>query len=143
MKEKIETKKCSRCKEFRPYDRFYKNKARYDGHQNHCKDCWRILERERRERYPKAYKEKAKRYYEKHKKKQIPEGMTSWRKENKHKTSTHTLVRKAIKDGVLVKELCFCGEKSEAHHEDYNKPLDVIWLCRRHHKRLHADEKYD
>jgi hypothetical protein len=31
-----------------------------------------------------------------------------------------------------------CGaKKSVAHHEDYKKPLDVIWLCQEHHKAVH------
>jgi len=33
-----------------------------------------------------------------------------------------------------------CTSKAERHHPDYSKPLEVIWLCRRHHKRLHAGE---
>lgn len=55
------------------------------------------------------------------------------------------LVAKAIKDGVLVRpETCSrCGSKAknswatgniEAHHEDYSKPLDVIWLCKTCHR---------
>jgi hypothetical protein len=31
-----------------------------------------------------------------------------------------------------------CGaEPAEKHHPDYNKPLEVVWLCRRCHQRLH------
>lgn len=31
-----------------------------------------------------------------------------------------------------------CGEeKSFAHHEDYSKPLEIIWLCRPHHMEKH------
>jgi len=37
----------------------------------------------------------------------------------------------AVKKGDVVREPCeVCGkEKSEAHHDDYNKPYVVRWLC--------------
>lgn len=53
------------------------------------------------------------------------------------KNSARTRVTSAIKSGQLKKEACFCGEtKVEAHHADYNKPLDVIWACKKHHIEL-------
>lgn len=52
-------------------------------------------------------------------------------------------VRKAIKQGSLRKKFCeICGEqKVEAHHCDYNKPLDVMWLCKKHHAEWHRNNK--
>ncbi len=52
-------------------------------------------------------------------------------------------LRNAVKRGLVVKESCkICGElKTEAHHNDYSKPLDVIWLCRRHHHLIHRGGK--
>lgn len=47
-------------------------------------------------------------------------------------------VQTAVRNGTLVRIACHCGElKTEAHHEDYNKPLDVEWLCRKHHIEKH------
>jgi hypothetical protein len=48
-------------------------------------------------------------------------------------------VGNALRDSKLFKTPCIvCGSlKSEAHHEDYSKPLEVIWLCRRHHMERH------
>lgn len=45
----------------------------------------------------------------------------------------------ALKSGALVRKPCVvCGaEKVDAHHPDYSKPLEVIWVCRRHHVELH------
>lgn len=59
------------------------------------------------------------------------------------------MVRGALRDGILVKPLdceqanisSACFGKLEAHHQDYAKPLDVTWLCRRHHLHLHPQPK--
>jgi hypothetical protein len=53
------------------------------------------------------------------------------------------LVRWAIKNGTIVKMPCqICGyARSEAHHEDYSKPLDVIFLCRKHHAEADKNRK--
>jgi hypothetical protein len=47
----------------------------------------------------------------------------------------------AIADGRLVRQpCCVCSRDSaEAHHDDYSQPLTVIWLCRLHHRRRHAE----
>lgn len=29
------------------------------------------------------------------------------------------------------------SEMVQCHHKDYSKPLDVIWLCLKHHRELH------
>ena len=50
-----------------------------------------------------------------------------------------TLFRRAVRSGQLEAEPCFiCGdEKTEGHHWDYARPLDVFWLCRQHHVDVH------
>lgn len=41
---------------------------------------------------------------------------------------------KHIKRGKCV----VCGKlKTDAHHSDYTKPLDVVWICRKYHEKLH------
>jgi hypothetical protein len=49
------------------------------------------------------------------------------------------MVNKAMKGGYLKRLPCeVCGKEiTQAHHEDYSKPLDVNWLCVRHHNDRH------
>jgi len=43
-----------------------------------------------------------------------------------------------LRDKHIERKPCeVCGEKAEAHHDDYNKPLEVRWLCRKHHREWH------
>lgn len=49
-------------------------------------------------------------------------------------------VRRAIVTGRLKTEPCeVCGASDivTAHHHDYSRHLDVVWLCYRHHVALH------
>lgn len=62
---------------------------------------------------------------------------------NKPQYQAHEAVQRAIQKGLLVRLPCIiCNEpKSDGHHEDYSKQLDVIWLCRKHHQRRHRDAR--
>lgn len=47
----------------------------------------------------------------------------------------------ARRNGKIQKLSCEkCGnKKSQAHHENYKKPLDVIWLCASCHRKRHIE----
>lgn len=63
------------------------------------------------------------------------------RAKNPEKYRARTAVGNAIRDGRLKREPCeVCGQKAQAHHEDYQKPLEVRWLCFKHHRAEHGQE---
>jgi len=35
-----------------------------------------------------------------------------------------------------------CKGKAERHHFDYNKPTEIIWLCREHHLEWHRMSRH-
>ena len=143
-------KECFKCGAVKPLNEYYRAKKMADGHLGKCKECtkkdtlknyhsnmqdyeWRQMERERgrirqhacRERHPVPV-EKSREYTRR------------WREKNKLKLAAHRAVQKAVNNGTLVRQLCeVCNEVAETHHEDYNKPLEVRWLCVKHHKELH------
>lgn len=51
-------------------------------------------------------------------------------------------LRNVIYRGKIEKKPCeVCGDKKvQGHHEDYTKPLEVKWLCSKHHKKLHENK---
>src|SRR5260370_38957482 len=57
-------------------------------------------------------------------------------------SKAQSAVARAVKSGKLIQRPCEkCGNpKSEGHHPDYEKPLEVVWLCSKHHKLVHAHQ---
>ncbi len=60
----------------------------------------------------------------------------------KRQDKARNLVKKAIKAGTLTRpsSCSKCGNtdiRIEAHHKDYTKPLDVMWLCRSCHVKTY------
>lgn len=66
---------------------------------------------------------------------------TEWKKRNPEKAACHAAMFWAIKSGALKRgEICeSCGLmcKTFGHHDDYSKPLQVIWLCKSCHTKKH------
>ncbi len=59
---------------------------------------------------------------------------------HKERHSARAKLNNALNLGKIIKPRCclYCTEsKIEAHHEDYSKPFEVVWLCRKHHADLH------
>lgn len=62
-----------------------------------------------------------------------------WRQEYPNRRRAQGMVQHALRSGKLQKQPCWvCGENAVAHHPDYDRPLDVVWLCQPHHKQAHA-----
>ena len=95
--------------------------------QRKNKDEWRKNHPD----YFKEWREKNKTYYKEYRD----------NPENKLKQAMRMLVNRNIQKGLLTKPLncedCKLEIKSEGHHEDYNKPLEVKWLCKKCHEKLH------
>jgi len=61
---------------------------------------------------------------------------------NPVKRKANSAVRNALRDGKISRpnECSHCLKECvpHGHHEDYGRPLDVIWLCDECHAQLHA-----
>lgn len=65
--------------------------------------------------------------------------VNAWKLKHPKRRAAQVALGNALRDGRVEKFPCMvCGEKSEAHHPDYDRPLDVVWLCPPHHKQAHA-----
>ena len=134
-------KTCSGCHHPLPLDRFYKNASRSSGFDPRCKDCERLRYRHRRARN--NYSDKDHRYYLKHKA-EILLKRQAYSRAHPARVLARELVKKAVRAGDLYKSSCEgCGtiEDVQAHHIDYTRPLDVHWLCRTCHARLHTQAR--
>ena len=62
-----------------------------------------------------------------------------WMEEFMKRERARNAVFRAVKSGRLTRLPCEgCGERnSEGHHDDYDKPLEVRWLCNHHHNEWH------
>jgi len=59
--------------------------------------------------------------------------------EQKRRANARSYANCYQRRGLLVPQPCeTCGDPdSQKHHDDYDRPLAVRWLCRYHHEQFH------
>lgn len=148
-----EEKNCLDCGGRFVLSEFYAHSGMADGHLNKCKECVKSRERKRRSdnleevrAYDRArnnapHRVEARKAYRK-----TPEyarahskANESYRANHPNKKKAHSAFAYAILKGEIERECCAAcsAPGAEGHHEDYNKPLDVYWLCDACHKARH------
>lgn len=144
----MKTQECGKCGVRKPLSEFYKHPNMASGHVTKCKDCFRAYSRanwaanrEKRIAYDRARgPERGNRpRLDPYSREKAKENSRAWYQANKVKAHAKTALGRAVAAGKVKRLPCReCGnKKSQGHHEDYSKPLDVIWLCSLHHMRLH------
>lgn len=146
-------KTCNVCVISKDDTEFYRDASKKDGRSGTCKQCanartnnWIHDNRERLNKnhsdYQKVHPEKKRisnKVWIKAHPDRVKERDNSYRGKYPEKFHARQAVKYAIKVGKLIKQPCeVCGDKkSQAHHDDYSKQLDVRWLCVKHHSEIH------
>lgn len=133
---------CGVCKLEKCDSEYWKRNSRKCGLHYCCKSCANKIRDERRSKDPEREKLVRKLWYEKNKKKQIAkQKVYNETKADKNKLIARRKLNDALKLGHIEKRIrCQCCNKKsrlEAHHADYSKPLDVIWVCKSCHIKIH------
>lgn len=134
---------CIICNVVKPYENFDIDQRRPGGITTRCRACRLEYQRKYRENNPDKVAKIQKRWSNDNIGK-ITASSRNWQKRNPEKRYAHNQVAIALKSGKLKRQDCvICGAKADAHHEDYTKPLDVIWFCKLHHARHHQKLRTD
>lgn len=128
---------CSCCGVEKPHSCFQVRRASKDGLTASCKAC--LKERDKLRDQDPLRIQKKKEYAQGKGKEAADRAKKKYIENNPKKRSVHILTGNAIRDGILVKQCCeVCGSTNVvAHHKDYDKPLEVTWLCPKHHEAWH------
>lgn len=132
----------------------------YVGLSSRCKECHKMKSRENRaanadeiRRYDAKRFQNDPKVRERHRRYQAtPAGKLSMMKSRKKwlsnhpaKRAAHLILGNAVRDGKIAKpsncQICNGGGKIHGHHDDYTKPLDVIWCCPKCHTEIHRNAK--
>lgn len=139
----MDQKQCFKCLAVLPLTEFYAHPKMADGHLGKCKTCTKRDVIARRDKNL----EKVRAYDRTRGARTKPETYAKWLANGGLiKRTASQAVNYAVRRGYLVKQPCeVCGatDRVHGHHDDYSKPLDVRWLCVKHHRQHHAGRRID
>jgi hypothetical protein len=135
-------KRCSRCGEEKPVEGFHRCNHSHDGRKRECRECARERVRIYREKNRERLLVEQRASY-RASREQTLAYQQRYRTEHPERKRVRGAVERAVRSGKLQRQPCqVCGvEPAEAHHPNYDRALDVQWLCRSHHRQIHAGSR--
>ena len=148
-------KKCKKCeieKNEHQFNKWYK-KTGATGYRTNCKQCESFNNKNFREQNKENLKikrrertgAKQKRYCTDPLQRKRNEDIYRSQRKYPEKAAARIFLNSYIRMGKIMKpdicEMCLKKIKIEGHHEDYSKPLEVKWVCKRCHANLHWNSK--
>lgn len=113
-----------------------------NGRQRYCVVCRPKVEKAQDHKYKRKHNEKYKNdpTWRMMKRKWNMITNANRLKKHIHKVKCRWRLQRAIHGGKIIRGKCeVCGnKKTEGHHDDYNKPFQVRWLCSKCHWKLHG-----
>lgn len=140
----VARKVCILCGLEKPLDDYYTHPTAADGYLNRCKVCYREQVRQRALRNYERYGDlrRARTKTEHCRKQAVVLQRKARQGPQRYKHRARWALSNAIRDGRAERKPCeVCGKKAQAHHHDYSKPLDVRWLCFKHHRELEHGQR--
>jgi len=125
-------KTCTKCNETKPLDEFHREARHSDGRRADCRVCnsARVVARYHENPEVKA---------------RVMDAANQRNLGNPPEYRARKTLQNADYRGKITKpdtcSKCGAGGMIHGHHEDYAKPLDVIWLCPPCHGRIHSEER--
>ena len=142
MRQRTKTRVCTKCGREKTLSEFPPHKHCRGGRNTQCRACINAYHRAYNRKHPERTRAKYRRFYHRHKDRIAKREK---RLDRQAKNNIRQLVRLAVKTGLIEKpKRCErCGDEPpphrlHAHHPDYSKPLDVVWLCSQCHGLEHA-----
>jgi len=139
-----QSRNCSKCGEAKLLSDFRERKGRRDNRLGQCRDCEHAYDRLYATSHILAIRSKNANWRKVNRDKCM-ESCRRNRIKNRQRSRCYGALQRAISKGVIVKpnECSICGAitppaQLHGHHEDYGKPLVVIWLCHWCHIRQHS-----
>lgn len=153
-----DSKVCFKCNVLQPLTEFYKHSQMADGHLNKCKSCakkdvsenylknsdyYREYDRQRN-KLPYRIEMHYKYSQTDAGKEAARKAKNKWAENNVIKRSATLIIQNAVRSGKIIKPInCeSCNNESfrlHGHHDDYNYPLIVRWLCSKCHSKWHKE----
>lgn len=131
---------CSKCRKKRPGAEFAVDSTRPTGRTSYCSKCYRAKKKIEHRRHPGANNKHSERHRLNNPETYRARALLN-RAHYPKAAYARGVIRNEVKRGRLKREPCeTCGRAyAHAHHDDYDKPLEVRWLCPTHHRYWHEE----